>query len=69
MERRKALLLAIILFLLAVGKLLLPGTPEALRSWADRLLLPGAEEAVEAMGRGLTGHEERVPVFGGWGGP
>ena len=63
MRRKQALALAILLLLLALLKLLLPGTPELLRAWAARELAPGAEERTEAMGRALAGGEEPVPAL------
>ena len=63
MREKKALLLAALLFLLALFKLALPGQSEALRAWAGRGLGREWEQTVEAWGRSLTDREERIAAL------
>ncbi len=69
MKERRALWLLALLFLAALLRLLLPGTVETLRAWAEERLAPGAEETVAAWGRALVGREERVQALHREGGP
>lgn len=63
MREGRALRLAALLLLLLLLKLLLPGAPALLRTWAEEVLAPGAEETVTAWGRALAGQGERVAAL------
>lgn len=69
MGERKTLLLAALLFLLALLKLLFPGQNEALRVWASEGLGRELSQTAEAWGRGVTGMEERIAALGQEAGP
>lgn len=69
MRETRALWLLTLILLAALLRLLLPGTAETLRAWAEESLAPGVEETVAAWGRALTGQEERVQALHREGGP